>query len=188
MGPTLHEQAQGIDRRAVEPRKPPRAVSRCTSFAPPVGDRAFLRAMLDYLVERAAAWMRFHDQATRGFKVNIRYGDYESDQGRGHFRVPLDNERDLKQAVRERWETLYQRRLPLRLLGIELTPLTAVSKQNALFRDAEEERALRLVRCKDAIHERFGFTSLLSGSALLLARSLDRDRANFKLRTGCLTR
>jgi DNA polymerase IV len=187
-GPRLHEQAHGIDRRVVESRKPQHAVSRCTSFAPPVGDRAFLRAMLDYLVERAAAWMRFHDQATRGFQVVIRYGDYQSDRGRGTFRAPVDGERELKEAVRERWETLYQRRLPLRLLGIELTPLVPAEKQALFFRHPDEERSERLTTCKDAIHERFGFTSLLSGSALLLARSLDRDRANFKLRTGCLTR
>ncbi|HEV8059129.1 MAG TPA: DNA polymerase IV [Gemmataceae bacterium] len=187
-GSRLHEQAHGIDRRAVEPRKPQQAVSRCTSFAPPVGDRAFLRAMLDYLVERAAVWMRFHDQATRGFQVVIRYGDYQSDRGRGTFRIPVDSERELKEAVRERWETLYQRRLPLRLLGIELTPLVPAEKQATLFRDADDERCERLTTCKDAIHERFGFTSLLSGSALLLARRLDRDRGNFKMRTGCLTR
>lgn len=187
-GPRLHEQAHGIDRRVVEPRKPPRAVSRCTSFAPPMGDRAFLRAMVDYLVERAAAWMRFHGQATRGFQVSIRYGDYESDRGRGIFRAPVDSERELKEAVRERWERLYQRRLPLRLLGIELTPLVPAQKQTTLFRHPDDERSQRLTTCRDAIHERFGFTSLLSGSALLLARNLDRDRANFKLRTGCLTR
>jgi DNA polymerase-4 len=188
LGPQLREQSHGIDRRVVEPRKPQQAVSRCTSFAPPVGDRAFLRAMLDYLVERAAAWMRFHDQAARGFQVTIRYGDYQSDRGRGSFRTPVDAERELKEALRERWETLYQRRLPLRLLGIELTPLVPAEKQVTLFHHPDDERCERLTTCKDAIHERFGFTSLLSGSALLLARRLDRDRANFKLRTGCLTR
>lgn len=187
-GPILHEQAHGIDRRAVEPRKPQRAVQRCTSFAPPVGDRAFLRAMLDYLVERATAWMRFQNQATRGFQVAVRYGDYQSDQGRGTFRTPIDSEQELKEAVRERWELLYQRRLPLRLLGIELTPLVPAPKQALLFRDPDNERRVRLTSCKDAIHERFGFTSLLSGSALLLAQRLDRDRGNFKLRTACLTR
>jgi DNA polymerase-4 len=187
-GPVLHEQARGIDHRAVEPRKPQRAVQRCTSFAPPVADRAFLRAMLDYLVERAVAWMRFHDQATRGFQVSLRYGDYQSDQGRGTFRTPVDSESELKEAARERWETLYQRRLPLRLLGIELAPLIPAPKQAILFRDPDDERDRRLTSCKDAIHDRFGFTSLLTGSSILLAQRLYRDRGNFKLRTGCLTR
>jgi DNA polymerase-4 len=187
-GRVLHEQAHGIDRRPVEPRKPPQSVSRRTSFDPPVADRAFLRAMLDYLLERAAAWMRFHDLAAKGFLLTLRYGDYQSAEGRGTFRHATDREQELQEAARERFEVLYQRRLPLRLLGLELTPLKSPERQPALFSDPDDERARRLAACKDAIRRRFGFTALLSGSALLLADKLDRDRENFRLRTPCLTR
>jgi nucleotidyltransferase/DNA polymerase involved in DNA repair len=114
-GRLLHEQAQGI-----EPHRPPQSISRCTSFDPPVADRVFLRAMLDYLLERAASWMRFQNLAARGFTVTIRYGDYEGDEGRGNFRQPTQRDVELKEAAGDRFETLYQRRLPLRLLGIEL--------------------------------------------------------------------
>jgi DNA polymerase-4 len=187
-GRLLHEQAHGIDPRPVEPRKPPRSVSRRTSFDPPVADRAFLRAMLDYLLERAAAWMRFHDLATKGFVLILRYGDYQSVEGRGTFRHATDRDQELKEAARDRFEVLYQRRLPLRLLGVELTPLGPRERQPTLFPDPDDERARRLAACKDAIRRRFGFTALLSGSALLLAEKLDRDRENFQLRTPCLTR
>ncbi|HLJ94009.1 MAG TPA: DNA polymerase IV [Gemmataceae bacterium] len=187
-GRLLHEQAHGIDPRPVQPRKPPQSVSRRTSFDPPVADRAFLRAMLDYLLERAAAWMRFHDLAAKGFVLILRYGDYQHAEGRGTFRLATDRDEALKEAVRERFEVLYQRRLPLRLLGVELTPLGSPERQPALFPDPDEERARRLATCKDAIRHRFGFTALLSGSALLLAEKLDHDRENFRLRTPCLTR
>lgn len=187
-GRILHEQAHGIDHRPVLPRKPPQSVSRRTSFDPPVADRAFLRAMLDYLLERAAAWMRFHDLAAKGFVLSLRYGDYQGVEGRGTFRQATDRDPELKEAARDRFEVLYQRRLPLRLLGVELTPLGPPEQQPALFADPDEERARRLAVCKDAIRQRFGFTALLSGSALLLAEKLDRDRENFRLRTPCLTR
>jgi hypothetical protein len=82
----------------------------------------------------------------------------------------------------------HQRRLPLRLLGVELAPLVPREQQPPLFPDPDDERARRLAECKDAIRRRFGFTALLSGSALLLADRLDRDRENFRLRTPCLTR
>src|SRR5262249_16839298 len=55
-GRVLHDQSHGIDPRPVQVRKPPQSISRCTSFDPPTGDRAFLQAMLDYLLDRAAAW------------------------------------------------------------------------------------------------------------------------------------
>lgn len=187
-GRVLRDQAHGIDPRPVEPSKPPQSISRRTSFDPPVADRAFLRAMLDYLLERAATWMRFHDQAAKGFVLIIRYGDYESAEGRGTFRQPTNSDQELKEAARARFEALYQRRLPLRLLGVELAPLSAPDRQPALFPDLDAQRARRLAECKDAIHQRFGFTSLLSGSALLLAERLDRDRETFRMRTPCLTR
>jgi DNA polymerase-4 len=187
-GRLLRDQAHGIDPRPVERRKPPQAISRCTSFDPPTADRAFLRAMLDYLLERAAVWLRFHGLATRGLVLTLRYGDYESVVGRLTWRRPVENVRVLQEAVRDRFETLYARRLPLRLVGVELTPLGPPDRQASLFPDPEAERARRLAACTDAIRRRFGFTAVLSGSGLLLAEHLERDRENFRLRTPCLTR
>jgi DNA polymerase-4 len=187
-GPALHEQALGIDLRPVEPCKPPQSVSRRTSFDPLVADHSFLRAMLDYLLGRASSWLRFQNLATRGLTLVIRYGDYESADGRAAFRLPTNRDSDLREAAHDRFETLYQRRLPLRLLGVELTPLVPEAEARELFSNPDAERARRLAQCQDAIQRRFGFTSLLSGSALLLAQRLDHDRENFHLRTPCLTR
>jgi DNA polymerase-4 len=187
-GRVLHAQAQGIDPRPVEPHRPPRSVSRRTSFEPATGDRAFLTAMLDYLLERACSWLRFQGLGTRGLTVVLRYGDYECADGRVSFRKATAEEEALKEAARDRFGRLYQRRLPLRLLGVDLQPLAPPDVQPGLFADPDIERDRRLAECKDAIRHRFGFTALLSGSALQLAQRLDRDRENFRLRTPCLTR
>jgi DNA polymerase-4 len=187
-GRLLRDQAHGIDPRPVERRKPPQSVSRCTSFDPPTADREFLGAMLDYLLERATVWLRFHGLVTRGLVLTLRYGDYESAVGRLTWRRPVEDVRTLQEAARDRLATLYGRRLPLRLVGVELTPLGPPDRQASLFPDPDEERARRLAACTDAIRRRFGFTAVLSGSGLLLAEHLERDRENFRLRTPCLTR
>jgi DNA polymerase-4 len=187
-GRVLHEQSWGIDPRPVQPQKAQQSISRRNSFDPPVADPAFLRGMLDYLLERAVSWMRFHDLAAKGLVLTIRYGDYAGSAGRESFRTPTDSDQTIKEAARARFERLYQRRLPLRLLAVELAPLAPPEQQALLFPEAAAERTRRLAECKDAIRRRFGFTSLLSGSALLLAKRLDRDRDNFRMRTPCLTR
>jgi DNA polymerase IV len=187
-GRTLHEQSWGLDPRPVEPNRPPQSVSRRTSFDPPVADRAFLAAMLVYLLERACSWLRLRGLATRGLTVTLGYNDQRGAAGRERFREPTDDEGRLKGAARERLGRLYQRRLPLRYLGVELSPLGPRDDRPTLFPDPNEERARRLEQAKDAVRRRFGFTALLSGESLLLAGRLERDRENFKLRTPCLTR
>jgi DNA polymerase-4 len=186
-GRVIHEQSLGRDPRPIQPRKPQQSVSRCSSFDPPVADLPFVFAMLGYLLERSCSWMRFQDRATRGLVLTIRYGDYESAEGRIAFRRAVDDEAELKEAARERLARLYQRRLPLRFLGVELSPLTAPERQ-PLFPDPAADRERRLLQAKDAIRRSFGFTSLLSGEALLLGQRLPRDRENFRMRTPCLSR
>jgi DNA polymerase-4 len=187
-GRVLHEHANGIDLRPVQPHLPQQSISRSSSFDPPVADRDFLRAMIDYLMDRASSWLRFHRLAAGGLTVTVRYGDYEYAAGHESFRPPIAKDRELREAARDRFERLYRRRLPLRLVGIELSPLAPADPRPTLFADPDEERRRRLAQCTDEVRRRFGFTSLLSGTALELAGRLDRDRENFRMRTPCLTR
>jgi hypothetical protein len=83
---------------------------------------------------------------------------------------------------------LYQRRLPLRYLGVELSPLLTPHHQPELFPDPVAERDRRLAECKDAVRRRFGFMALVSGTALVVSRQIEHDRENFRLRTPCLTK
>ncbi len=187
-GRKLHEYAHGIDHRPVQARRRPHSVSRRTSFDPPVGDRAFLRAMLDYLLERAAGWLRYHDLASRGVTLTLSYGDYETATGHEVLHAPTQCDDVLRAAARERFGKLYTRRLPLRLVGVELAPLAPADPQPGLFVHPLDERRRRLTACKDAVRRRFGFTALLSGGALRLTEAVPHDRENLLLRTPCLTR
>jgi DNA polymerase-4 len=144
--------------------------------------------MLCYLLERACSWLRFRGQVTRGLTLTIRYGDYRRAAGRESFRTPTAEDGLLREAARERFGLLYQRRLPLRWLGIELAPLVAAATSPPLFSDPESERTQRLQEAKDQIRHRFGILALRSGETLLLDEQLDHDRENFRLRTPCLTR
>jgi DNA polymerase-4 len=187
-GRRLHEYAHGIDHRPVAHDRRPQSISRRTSFDPPAGETAFLTAMLDYLLERAASWMRYQGLAARLVKVFFSYNDNQ--WADGQERLPRPTQRDdlLREAARDRFLRLYTRRLPLRLLGVELDALAPVLTQPELFADPGEKRRRRLAECKDAIRRRYGFTSLLSGNELTLTNRLPHDRENLKLRTPCLTR
>ncbi|MFO0846726.1 MAG: hypothetical protein U0797_30915, partial [Gemmataceae bacterium] len=187
-GLTLRDLARGLDPRPVEPARPSRSVSRCTSFDPAVSEWPVLTAMLDHLTERAASWLRRNGLAAKGVAVRLRYADHQWEGSRAALPSPRDDDATLKEAARDRLRRAYTRRLPLRLVGVELAPLAAPDRQGELFPDARRERQGRLLACKDEIRERFGFLSLVGGTALELVGRLEHDRDNFRLRTPCLTR
>jgi DNA polymerase-4 len=187
-GRQLSEYAHGIDLRPVRPDRPPQSISRCTSFDPPVSEPVFLAAMLDYLLERAASWLRFRDRATRGLTVSLRYGDYESTEGHERFARATDRDDTLREAAHACLGRIYTRRLPLRLLGVALCPLVSPLQQADLFADPADERTERLAACKDEIRRRFGFLALGNARMLKLMDTLEHDREQVRLRTPCLTR
>lgn len=186
-GLIFRDLAHGIDPREVLPERPQLSVSRCTSFDPAVAEWDVGAAMLDHLVERAALWLRRRGLTTRGVRVLVRYADLRGADGRQSIEATADDA-GLKMVARSRLERLCGRRLPLRLVGVELAPLTAAGSQGWLFDAEQHERQQRLAECKDAIRERFGFLAVTAGSSLELLSRLEHDRDNFRLRTPCLTR
>jgi DNA polymerase-4 len=187
-GRLLREMARGVDLRPLQPSRPPRSVSRRTSFEPPASEWSFVLGMLDHLLERATAWLRLRGLAARGLALVLQYGDYRTAEGRISAARPTADESWWKEAARDRLLRLYIRRLPLRLLGVTFAPLQTASQQGELFPDPAAQRRRRLEECKDAVRGRFGFMALMPGTSLVLAESLEHDRDNFRLRTSCLTR
>ena len=187
-GAVLRELAHGKDDRPLCVGKPPLTVSRRSSFDPPTGDINFLLAMMDHLVERAVSWVRFQGLAARTLKVFIRYGDHQENDGGESFRVAEIREDVLRQAARQKLLSLYTRRLPLRLVGVELARLEKPLAQATLFVDPEQEKQQRLCAVRDEVRRKFGFMSIVRGTSLLLDQKLTSDRDNFRLRTPCLNR
>ncbi|MDW8221793.1 MAG: DNA polymerase IV [Gemmatales bacterium] len=180
--------AHGLDPRPVIAQRQPHSISRRTSFDPPEADPMFLRAMLTYLLERAASWMRFVRRRALGLEVFVRYGDGQGSSRRWRVRPATNHDAELRAYALEGLAALLQRRLPLRLLGVTLSPLQAETGQLALFCEPWQQRQQRLQQCKDAIRQRFGFLALTSGEELVLLRQLEHDRDRLVLRTPCLTR
>ncbi|MFM7149253.1 MAG: DNA polymerase thumb domain-containing protein [Gemmataceae bacterium] len=187
-GGSLRDLARGIDPRPVRPSRPALSISRCTSLDPAMGNPSRLLAMLDHLVERAILPLRENSRATRRVQVRLGYSDFQWVQGGTTLSRPSDEEEVLKAAARDRFKRLFTRRVPLRLIGVELVSLTSTQVQTELFADPSNERKQRLRSCKDEIRRRFGFMSLRGGTSLELMGLLEHDRDNFSLRTPCLTR
>lgn len=187
-GPRLIRMANGIDDRPVLPEKTQASIGRRASFDPPTSDREFLSALTGHLVDRATSWLRWNRQQTSGLKLFLRYSDQEGADKRTPLPSPTDNESTLREIARDTLMRTYTRRLPLRLLGVELAPLTCASEQTGLFPDPQQQRSKMIGRCKDDIRGRFGFSALQNGTSLILDRNLEKDKENYRFRTPCLTK
>lgn len=188
MGARWHDLSRGIDHSTLRIDKPPLTISRRSSFDPPTADMPFLHGMLDYLLARAALEARGRNLRAGVARLHLRYGDFSAADTSCRFDPPIDDDAVLGAALRDALGRLYTRRMPLRLVAVELGRLGAAPAQPDLFPDPASERRRRLLESTDAIRERFGFRAVRPGTTLVLDQHLDHDRDGYRLRTPCLTR
>lgn len=188
MGARWHDLARGIDHSTLRIDKPPLTISRRSSFDPPTADLPFLHGMLDYLLARAALEARGRGLRAGVVRLHLRHGDFSAADTSCRFDPPVDDDTVLAAALRDALRRLHTRRMPLRLVAVELGRLAAAPRQPDMFPDPAAERRRRLTESTDAIRERFGFRAVRPGTTLVLDQRLDHDRDGYRLRTPCLTR
>lgn len=182
--------AAGDDDTLPRVDKPAATLSRGTSLEPPLADRpgGHLRALLDYLVTRAALELRARGRLASGLRVHVRYGDYAAADGLAKLSPPANDDATLRAAAHDRLTRVLNRRLPLRYIGVEFTGLAPAAPQLQLFTEPAAERGRKLDACADAIRARFGFLAIRPGATLVLDGQFTHDQENYHLRTPCLTR
>ena len=204
-GELLYERCRGEDHRAIGNLEIPRSLQRSTTFHQDEENPATIDAMLEYLSERAARYLRGRGLETGGLTVRIVYSDHVSDRRRRALRPATALDGPLVDAAIALRRSLQKRRVALRHIGVTLDRLQRVSTVEAdLFEAASsgvdrrssptDERWRRLLREVDRVRERHGHSAIIKGRALRLLEAggadggLERDRNGFILRTSCLTR
>jgi len=167
-GVMLHRYANGIDDRAISPRGDASSISRETTFARDIGDRAFLSDKLSYLAEKVGADLRQHGKQTRCITIKLRYSDFTTIT-RSHT---LSQSTDTDQAIFQAGEDLMRKALTahrraIRLIGIEVSNLVEPGKQLSML-NGNEQRQEKLNRAVDRIRTKYGFSAIQTGRTLWL--------------------
>ncbi|MEX1023680.1 MAG: DNA polymerase IV [Planctomycetota bacterium] len=222
-GLVLFERAHGRDDSQVVPthalddqdrliEKPPRSLSRETTFEPEEGRPEIVEAMLSYLVERAAARLRALGCVARVVEVKLRYVDTRPriEPGprvnrtlarRRTLDEPSDATLELFAVARVLLRELPRRRALVKHIGLVLRDLrSAVGWQGRLFgepsgelsgelsaeRTLDLDRHRKLDHALDDLRARLGFGRVLRGSSAPLAASHPLGPDGFRLRTPSL--
>ena len=167
-GVTLHRYANGIDDRGILPRGDAGSISRETTFARDIGDRAFLSNKLSYLAEKVGADLRQNGKQTRCITVKLRYSDFTTIT-RSHT---LSQSTDTDQAIFQAGDDLMQKALTserrsIRLIGIGVSNLVEPGKQLSML-NGTEQRQEKLNRAVDRIRTKYGFSAIQTGRTLRL--------------------
>jgi len=188
-GESLYEKARGRGDERIEPPVEPKSISRETTFEQDTADLNFIKSMLYYLTERACRKLRQLGLAAHVVTVKLRYSDFVTQlRGRslGHY---SDQDHEFYAAAGELLERLYTRRVQVRLVGVQVSGLTAGAvRQTHLWLEQAHEKRRRLYAAADRVRDRFGFSALSAGRSIELLSTHEADREGFKLRTTCLSR
>ncbi len=165
-GEDLARHARGIDDRPLDTEREAKSVSKETTFARDVTERAVLRRTLLDLCDQVAASLRQDGLAARTVKLKLRWPPFETITRQTTLPRPTALEADIFAAAFGLFEKAWSRGRPVRLLGVGVSSLQAPARQLGLFEAAPDLRAEKLASAVDKIRAKYGWQAVRRASAV----------------------
>lgn len=152
-GTVLWKKAQGVDNTPVIAYHERKSISMERTFEKDSTDIFKMKSILTSMAENLSYQLRAGNKLTACVSVKIRYSDFQtySKQRRLPY-TSLDH--TLISTTLELFESLYQRRVLIRLIGVRFSHLIGGSYQIRLFEDSE--KMIKLYQSMDYVRNRFG--------------------------------
>ena len=152
-GESLWNKSQGIGSTAIATDWEQKSMSHENTFDTHYTDIDFLHKELVRLTERTAYSLRADEKLTGCITVKIRYSDFETTSRQETVNyTALDD--ILIAKVKDLFNKLYQKKRPVRLLGVRFSQFIPMTMQMSLFENNVEK--LNLYKAVDDIKDRFG--------------------------------
>lgn len=156
-GLELWKKANGIDTNPVEPYRERKSISTEHTFGQDTIDIPKLKSLLAGMVEKLSFQLRSEEWLTSTVTVKIRYVNFDTETKQ--IKIPYTSaDHTLTRTVIELFDRLYQRRMRLRLVGIQFSGLVRGTYQINIFEDTVE--MLSLYQAMDKMKKRFGFDAV----------------------------
>jgi DNA polymerase-4 len=170
-GRLLKLRAHGHGGTVLRPDRPPKSVSRETTFSHDLRDPAELEAVLLLFATRVASQLRHEQLVARTVTLKLRHDDFHTVTRRATLPDATDLDRDLFETARQLLVGAFgdarRRNRGVRLIGLAATGLARASAPD-LFEPPERERLRRLTAAMDEVREKFGVEAMQPGRLLEL--------------------
>lgn len=168
----LFDRVRGSDDSRVEPRSPPKQMSREETFDRDIADTAQLGAELRHLAAKLAGDLRADGLAARTIAVKLRTADFSTRTASRTFQEPVESDRALPETAEALLTKLRGgRRTAARLVGVAVSNFAPArrAEQLSMFGavrggdSPEVERDRDLSRALDRVRARFGDSAIHTG-------------------------
>ncbi len=174
-GRVIWKRANGMDNTPVIPFNERKSISNERTFDRDTIDVVKLKGIIVAMAENLAYQLRRGAKLTACIAVKIRYSDFNTYTKQK--RIPYTSaDHILIPKIMELFDSVYNKRMLVRLVGIRFTHLVSGNYQINLFDDTEE--ALRLYQAMDKVRNRFGDRAVIRASAMG-ARTIGRMQNPF---------
>jgi DNA polymerase IV len=162
-GIDLWKKANGIDETPVIPFHEQKSIGTENTFENDTVDISFLYRELVRMTEKIAFDLRNNNKLAGCITIKIRYSDFQTLTMQSTIAYSA-NDHVLLQKVKEIFNKLYDRRKPVRLIGVRFTNLVAGSYQINLFEDSQEQ--IGLYQAIDSVKRQFGENFLFRAAGI----------------------
>ncbi len=161
-GLQLHAYANGWDDSPVTGEgEAAKGYSNSTTLSENVTTLTQAHGVLLSLIDSAASRMRGDGARAFCVGVSIRSDDFKNSSHQRKLREPTDVTAEILEVAEQLLRELWDRRTPLRLIGVSLTMIThEQAEQVSLFPDERRERRRKIDHAVDSIRGRFGKTTI----------------------------
>lgn len=164
-GLELWKKANGIDLSPVEPYRERKSISTEHTFDQDTIDIPILKALLIGMIEKLSFQLRSEEWLTSIVTLKIRYANFDTETKQSKIAY-TSADHILSKITFELFDKLYQRRMRLRLIGIQFSGLVRGTYQMNLFEDTEE--MIALYQAMDKMKKRFGIDAVARCSGAFL--------------------
>ena len=152
-GVVIWKKAQGIDNTPVVAWQERKSISLERTFEKDTTDVTKLKSLVVAMAENLAYQLRNGNKLTSCVAVKIRYSDFQTHSKQK--RIPYTSlDHTLIQVALDLFNSLYDRRILIRLIGVRFSHLTGGTYQFRLFEDNQE--MVHLYYAMDRMRNRFG--------------------------------
>lgn len=168
MGEHLHRYANGLDDSPVlaEPERA-KGYSNSITLEEDVVSVDGAHKILLELADSVASRMRADGARAYCVSVTIRGNDFRDKSHQRRLDTATDITDEIYDVSKLLFAELWDRRTPLRLMGLSLTSLSHEGEeQMSLFPDEKKERARKIDRAIDSIRGKFGADTIIRGTTV----------------------